>query len=79
MPRAALGETHHSQAESTEQAMFLQGDLGVVRASRGEAAASVRVDDDQGGGKSALVDLDQSAKRAGRQADDGLEKLKHER
>src|SRR6187551_4095701 len=75
VPRAALGETHHGQAESTEQAMFLQGDLGVVRASRGEAAAGVRADDDQGRGKGALVHPDQSAEGADRQADDELEQL----
>ena len=77
MPRATLGETHQGQANASEQAMFLQGDLGVVRASRSEAAAGVRTDDGQGGGKGALVEPDQSGEGARRQGDEGLEPLNH--
>src|SRR5688572_10117776 len=58
VPRSAFHEAHDSQADSTEQAVFLQGDLGVVRASRGKAAAAVRVDDGQGRRKRALIDPD---------------------
>src|SRR6478609_8659438 len=77
MPGAAFGEAPQRQSDAAEEAMFLQGDLRIVRAGRREAAAGVRADDHEGRGEGALVDPDQPAQGAGGQADDGLEQIRH--